>query len=237
MRIGLYAATLDPITKGHRWIIDEAAGMFDKLVVAVADNHEKRGKVMFSAEERVAMVKDTLPLGLELGNDVEVVTYAGGHTPPFTARFAKAIGATHLICGIRNEADFTAEQAIRHVNQDICPEVRTVFLVPPRHLSEVSSSMVKGLVGFDVWLVVVERYVDSPVVKRFQARRLEASEVLMRLGASYSCAFAAKQFLDKAYGDMSESSRVYHNDRHIRECLGLMDMVVSDSHVSPQDFD
>ena len=240
----LYPGTFDPITLGHLWVIDEATHIFDKVVVAVADNPEKRGKTMFSVEERVAMVKESC-FGLD---GIEVITYAGEYAPMFTARFAKSIGATHLIRGIRNEADFTAEQAIRHINQDICPEVKTVFMVPPRDLSEVSSSMVKGLVGFQGWRDVVSKYVPDCVVKRFQARRLGADEVMLRLGTSPSYAQAAKTFLDRAYA-YGVSARVsvdhiehlnprwYHDMRHIKECLDLLKLTVSDRRISPSIFD
>lgn len=230
---GLYAGTFDPITNGHLWIIDEATEIFDHVVVAVADNPDKRGKTMFSAAERVKMVEESC-FGM---NGVEVVTYAGECAPPFTARFAKGIGATHLIRGIRNESDFGSEQVIRHINQDICPSVKTMFMIPPRHLSEVSSSMVKGLVGFQGWRGVIERYVQYCVVKRFQARRLDADEVMLRLGASYSCAVAAKDFLNKVYQHKFENHRSYHDLRHIQECLALLRRTVSDRHVSPEAFD
>lgn len=225
MKKCLYAATLDPITTGHHWIIEEAHELFDEVVVAVGFNPDKKGSTLFDVDERVRMVKESC-FGLD---DVSVTSYSG----EFTVRFAEAIGATHLVRGIRNEADFGSEQAIRHVNQDICPKVKTVFMVPPRNLSEVSSSMVKGLVGFRGWRKVVDRYVKPCVVKRFQAARLGAAEVMERLGAEPSAAKAAEEFLQLAY----LQDRHYHGIGHVESCLGLLRMLVSDRMVSPDALD
>lgn len=231
----LYAGTFDPITHGHYWIISEASKLFEEVVVAVADNPEKRNRTMFSIEDRVKMVQESVQ-GLE---GVTVVRSTDGIAPLFTARFAHSIGATHLVRGIRNESDFGAEQAIRHVNEDICPSVKTMFLVPPRDLSEVSSSMVKSLMDFDGWRDVIGKYVHPCVLKRFQANRLGIIDIMLRLGASKEAAVEAKSFLDNMYGDGKAAGtvRTYHNINHILECLDLLRLTVSDSKISPLDFD
>lgn len=228
MTVGLYAGTFDPITNGHLWMIKEAASLFDKVVVVVADNPEKRGTVKFDLNERVGMVKQSI----DQVSGLTVLPYAEEFSPEYTVSLALSVGATHVVRGIRNEADFCHEQAIRHVNQDICPQIKTVFMIPPRHIAEISSSMVKSLVGFRGWRDVISRYVQPCVVKMFQADRMGPSEVMLRLGASLQDAVSARTYLEKAYGKMG-----YHTDCHIRECLKLMRHLTYDPAISPQSFD
>ena len=229
MKTCLYAGTFDPITDGHHWIISEAAELFDRVVVAVADNPAKRGATMFDIETRVQMVKEVC-IGID---GVEVITYANDFAHPFTTRFASSIGATHLVRGMRNASDFMPEQSILHINQDICSHVRTLFLVPPRHLAEVSSSMVKNLVGFHGWREVVSRYVQDCVVKRFQAQKLDFSEIMLRIGASPHASLAAQEYLNKIYACQPH----YHNLTHISECLELLKGCASDPFIGSIGFD
>ena len=79
--------------------------------------------------------------------------------------YARSIGATYILRGIRSPADFEYERVMRHINADICPEITTVFLMPPRQIAEVSSSLVKGMVGPDGWETTVERFVPPVVFK------------------------------------------------------------------------
>jgi phosphopantetheine adenylyltransferase len=60
---------------------------------------------------------------------------------------------------------------MRHINADLCPDITTVFLMPPRAIAEVSSSMVKGLVGPDGWEDLVAQYVPAPVLARLKTRQ------------------------------------------------------------------
>jgi phosphopantetheine adenylyltransferase len=64
---------------------------------------------------------------------------------------------------IRDTRDFEFERGMRHINQDLHPEITTVFLMPPRQIAEVSSSLVKGMVGPEGWQEVVQQYVPAPV--------------------------------------------------------------------------
>ena len=81
----------------------------------------------------------------------------------FLIRYAARTNARYILRGIRNAPDFHYEKNMRHVNEDLEPDVTTVFLVPPRHLAETSSSFVKGLVGPEGWREVVEAFVPKPV--------------------------------------------------------------------------
>ena len=155
MKKAVYAGSFDPVTNGHMYIIRQGALLFEELVVAVGTNQDKSYR--FSAEERVDLLNRCTA---DIPN-LEVT----GFQDQYLVHFAAAIGATHLLRGIRNEHDYHYERTMRHVNQDINPDISSIYLMPPRYLSEVSSSFVKGLVGAEGWEAVVTKYVPVPVLE------------------------------------------------------------------------
>ena len=80
--------------------------------------------------------------------------------------YAKRMNAHYILRGIRSTHDYEYERVMRHINSDMAPEIDTVFLMPPRDIAEISSSMIKGLIGPAGWEDIVRRYVPDPV---FQA--------------------------------------------------------------------
>jgi pantetheine-phosphate adenylyltransferase len=161
-RIAVYGGSFDPITNGHIQMIRKAEQLFDGLIVVVAQNSEK--KYTFSLSQRLQMVKDAI--NYKHGTSVGVVSMEG----KFLVSYAKELGAQYVVRGIRSAADQEYERMIRHVNGDIEPDIETVFLMPSRELSEISSSLVKGLVGNKGWEEVVSRYVPSNVFAALQAK-------------------------------------------------------------------
>lgn len=156
MRRALYAGSFDPTTNGHMWVVEEGAKLFDELIVVVGQNPHKRGA--WSIDDRVAILAECCA---HLRN-VEVRRFDGR----YLVRVAAEIGARYLLRGLRNAADFAYEQTIHNVNRDLAPTVETVFLVTPRELAEVSSSTVRGMVGFQGWQDIVARYVPAPVLRK-----------------------------------------------------------------------
>ncbi|MDB4445606.1 pantetheine-phosphate adenylyltransferase, partial [Akkermansiaceae bacterium] len=77
--------------------------------------------------------------------------------------YAKEVGAEFILRGIRSPGDYEYERVMRHINSDMAPDINTVFLMPPREMAELSSSMVMGMVGPEGWGKTVRRYVPSPV--------------------------------------------------------------------------
>jgi len=154
--LALYAGSFDPPTIGHLWMIERGAALFPRLVVAVGRNPGKRPA--FTVEERLEMLRrSTRSLGR-----LEVTSFGD----EFLIHFAKAIGATHILRGIRSGSDYEYERAMRNINGDLGPGITTVFLMPPRDIAEVSSSMVKGLIGPAGWKAVVRKYVPPPVLEK-----------------------------------------------------------------------
>ncbi|MBA4389099.1 MAG: pantetheine-phosphate adenylyltransferase [Verrucomicrobia bacterium] len=153
MKKAVYAGSFDPITNGHVWMIEQGAKLFDELVVAVGVNPDKRST--FSLDERLQMLRDsigTLP-------HVRVDSFEN----KFLVHYAASVGAQYILRGIRDTGDYEFERGMRHVNNDLQAETTTVFLMPPREISEVSSSLVKGLIGPKGWEKIVDQYVPRPV--------------------------------------------------------------------------
>jgi len=156
MRRCIYAGSFDPPTNGHLWMIKQGSKLFDQLIIAVGTNPEK--KYLFTIEERIEMLKE---ITKDLSNII--VTHFEGK---FLVDFAREVNANYILRGIRNIEDYRYEKVLRNINADLAPEIVTVFLMPPRELAEVSSSIVKSLIGFKRWEDVVEKYVPKPVLKK-----------------------------------------------------------------------
>jgi pantetheine-phosphate adenylyltransferase len=159
-RIGLYPGTFDPFTNGHTDIIGRAVKLVDKLVIGIARNEGKNP--LFSLDERVAILREeTQPL---MGG-VEIVVQ------PFDGlliHFAREVGASVIIRGLRAVADFEYEFQMTAMNQQLDRDIETVFLMAdPRHQA-IASSLVKVIaeLGGDVSKFV------SPRVKARLAKKV-----------------------------------------------------------------
>jgi len=162
IRKAVYAGSFDPITNGHIWMIKEGSHLFDELVVSVGVNPEK--KYTFSLDERLKMLNDSI------GHwpSITIDSFSG----QFLAYYAKEINARYILRGIRNVGDYSYERGIRLINSDLNGEITTVFLMPPREYSEVSSSLIKELVGPFGWETIIENYVPEPVVTALKEKYL-----------------------------------------------------------------
>jgi pantetheine-phosphate adenylyltransferase len=153
---GVYAGSFDPLTVGHMWMIEQGAGLFDRLTVAVGVNPDK--KATFPPEERLAMLREST----KQFDNVSVASFSNR----YLIHYAQLVGATHILRGIRTESDYEFERTMRNINGDLDASICTVFLMPPRGIAEVSSSMVRGLIGPAGWQKIVRKYVPEPVYKR-----------------------------------------------------------------------
>ena len=150
VRTGLYAGTFDPITNGHVDIIGRAVKLVDRLVIGVSISREKGP--LFSLDERVAMVREQ---AARSSNGAEVVVQ------PFETllmHFAKHVGASVIIRGLRAASDFEYEFQMTAMNQQLDREIETVFLMAdPRHQA-IASRLVKEIarLGGDITAFVPE---------------------------------------------------------------------------------
>lgn len=141
--------------------------MFDELIVAIGTNPDK--SYTFSHEERLSMLRDALV-------DLPEVRIEHFHNR-FLVDFAKENKASFMIRGIRSTHDYEYEKVMRHINADMAPNITTIFLMPPRDTAELSSSMVKGLIGPEGWEEQVKRYVPSGVFDLLRTRVAERQSV------------------------------------------------------------
>jgi pantetheine-phosphate adenylyltransferase len=140
-RNALYPGTFDPITNGHHDLVRRAAGIFDRLVIAIAANPNKAP--MFPLEMRVEMAKRVLH---DLPN-VEVVGYTG-----LTVEFAAKNGLNVIIRGLRAVSDFEFEFQLANMSRHLSREVETVFMTPQEQFTFISSTLVREIatLGGDV---------------------------------------------------------------------------------------
>jgi pantetheine-phosphate adenylyltransferase len=143
-RVGVFPATFDPVHNGHIDIAERAAKLVDKLVIGVAINAGKGP--LFSLEERVAMLREETAHLRKL-TEIEVLPYEG-----LTTAFARDVGASVIVRGLRAVADFEFEFQMTVMNQQLDRDIETVFMMAdPRHLA-IASRLVKeiAILGGDV---------------------------------------------------------------------------------------
>lgn len=155
-RIGLFAGSFDPLTLGHKDIVDKAIKVFSKVVVLVADDPLKHYD--FTPEERLWMVQETF----KDFPQVEVERGSG-----LTSLYAQKIGACALIRGLRTEADFNAEFRMAKLNSTLVEGLETVFFISDPNLAYFSSTSVKVLckAGADV-----SQMVPEPVLQKLKQK-------------------------------------------------------------------
>jgi pantetheine-phosphate adenylyltransferase len=137
MRIGLYAGSFDPVTRGHEDVIRRSLAFVDRLVVAVATNVAK--KPLLEIEER----KRLIALTLEDVDRVEIHEFDG-----LLVDFARSLGATMSIRGLRAVSDFEYEYQMALMNRHLMPSLETLFMVPSVDLTFISSSLVREIARF-----------------------------------------------------------------------------------------
>lgn len=146
----IYPGSFDPVTNGHRDIIDRASRVFSKVIVTVLDNPRK--EPMFSLAERVEMLK----LVVKKYPNVEVDSFQG-----LLVDYAKLKQTKNILKGLRPMGDFEFEFQMAITNRQLDPELETLFMATTNRYSYISSSVVKevGLFGGDISeLVPVEIY-------------------------------------------------------------------------------
>lgn len=133
----VFAGSFDPFTRGHEALVEEALRLFDRVVVAIGDNIQKRG--FLSVESRKRLIEE-----LYRDNErVQVELYRG-----LTGDFATEIGAVALLRGVRNTVDFEYEKTMAAANRRLYPHLTTLLLFTPAEVADISSSTVRELVAF-----------------------------------------------------------------------------------------
>ena len=150
MKTAIYPGSFDPVTLGHLDIIRRASIMFDRLIVAVMHNQNK--KPAFTAEERVEFLKRTTA---DLPN-VEVESFDG-----LLADYAVERGACTIVRGVRNGTDYDVEAQLAAINRGIHPELDTLLLPASPEYQHFSSSMAREMIRYRQPL---ERYLPASII-------------------------------------------------------------------------
>jgi len=158
MRTAVYAGSFDPPTNGHLWMIEKGLEMFDRLYVAIGSNPSKN--YSFTVEERLKLLRESIP-------SCERLTISEFNNR-YLVDYARDVDAQYILRGIRSSDDYEYERVMRHINGDMAPKITTTFLMPPRDIAELSSSMVKSLIGPDGWQETVRRYVPQSVFEALE---------------------------------------------------------------------
>lgn len=135
MKIAVLPGSFDPITNGHMDIVNRALPLFDKIVIAVGINSQK--KYLFSLEQRMTWLNDVF----KDYDKVEVGNFEG-----LTVNYCKEIGARYLLRGLRNASDFDYEKTISQLNHIIGDDLETLFLISQPEFSHISSTIVREII-------------------------------------------------------------------------------------------
>lgn len=151
MKIAIYPGSFDPITKGHLDILKTGSEIFDKVIIAVARNSEKKG--FLPIEDRLNLIKESIK---DLKN-VEADSFEG-----LTIEYAKKKGAKVLLRGLRAVSDFEYELQLSQANSAMCEDIKTVFLTTKPKYNFISSSTIKEIYINDG---DISKFVSEPVYK------------------------------------------------------------------------
>ena len=155
-RIAVCPGSYDPITNGHLDVIARAAKLFDEVVVAVVNHPVRKGKTVFSTEERVEFIAEaTARMGNVRADSFDVLV----------VEFARRIGARAIVKGLRAISDFEYEMEMNQLNRREAPDVDTLYLMASPQYSFLSSSGVKELAIFDG---SIEDLVPETVARRLK---------------------------------------------------------------------
>jgi pantetheine-phosphate adenylyltransferase len=136
-KIAVFAGSFDPFTVGHESVVRRALPLFDKIIIAVGFNQEK--KQFFSIEKRMAMISDVFDDEPRISID----KYTG-----LTVDYSRKAGAKYLLRGLRTAADFEFERAIAQLNKNMFPEVESVFLLALPEHTPINSTIVRDIIRF-----------------------------------------------------------------------------------------
>ncbi len=139
MRIAVFPGSFDPITLGHFDIVERASPLFDKIIIAIGQNSQK--KYMFSLEQRIEFIKETF----KNFPNVEVDNFEG-----LTIDYCHSKNVKFILRGLRNPSDFEFEKAIAQTNRELTQnnKIETIFLLTSASKSFISSSIVREILTF-----------------------------------------------------------------------------------------
>jgi pantetheine-phosphate adenylyltransferase len=158
-RIAIFPGSFDPLTNGHVDVIARCARLFDRVVVAILHNPEKRA--LFSLDDRLAILREESAAH----SNVEVDTFEG-----LLVDYARSRQATAIVRGLRSVTDFDYEMHMALMNRHLNAEIETVFLMPAEQFTYVSSRLVKEIAALGGSLAgLVPASVETRLARRRSA--------------------------------------------------------------------
>lgn len=154
-RIAVYAGTFDPVTLGHQDIALRGAQLFDELVIGIGINPDKAP--LFSPEDRQELMSEIF----NCTGNISVQCFSG-----LTVDFARSVGATVMVRGVRTVSDIETEFTMALANRTIAPDLETVFLMAAEAYSHISSTLIKQIafMGKDQSAEQLRKFIPEPVV-------------------------------------------------------------------------
>ena len=137
-RVAVFPGSFDPLTNAHLDVARRAASLFDRLTIAVLTNPRK--DPLFGVDERVALIRASVG---DLGSHVTVDAFDG-----LTVDFARRVGASFIVRGLRATSDFEAELQMAHTNRKLAASIDTVFLMTSLEYGYLSSTLAKEIARF-----------------------------------------------------------------------------------------
>ena len=136
MARAVYPGTFDPLTRGHEDLFRRAAGLYDHIIVGIADSRSKRP--LFTLDERLEIAREALAPY----KNVQIEPFRG-----LLVNFAKAHQAQVILRGVRSVADFEYEAQLAGMNRQLMPGVETVFMTPSENVQFISATLVREIAG------------------------------------------------------------------------------------------
>ena len=134
-RIAIFPGSFDPFTVGHESIVKRALSIFDKIVIMIGYNANK--KPFFPVEKRMKWIREVF----EGNSHVEVESYDG-----LTVDFCRKVGARYILRGLRTSADFEFERAIAQVNRQMSPDIETIFILTIPEHTPINSTIIRDII-------------------------------------------------------------------------------------------
>lgn len=159
LKTAIYPGSFDPITKGHLDVLERAAGIFDKVIIAVLVNSSK--KSFLPIEDRIELIRESCKY-LE---NVEVDSFDG-----LTIDYARQKDAKILIRGLRAVSDFEYEMQLSQTNSALAPDINTVFLITKPKYNFISSSTIKEIAKMNG---DISKFVPKPVADYLQEKNIK----------------------------------------------------------------
>lgn len=178
--LAVYTGSFDPITLGHLDVLSRARLLFDEVILAIGHNPSK--PALFSFEERLQLAQDCVEDLLRAnrhGCPVRVELYTS-----LTVDFAREVGASAIVRGIRNITDLAGECQLAITNRQVAG-IETVFIVTGESFAYTSSSLIKQIAAFGGSLEKLETLVPARVIEALAAKRCDPSNPLGQLAAEH----------------------------------------------------